>query len=162
MQGSANVKRTLFMAVPMNELVRDFGTIRLSGLVHDGDSSGSDALSGREFPTEYGMANNIQRRTYTPTSTSRLNYLRFSTDDETRWHVYSVGSQSFTAPFVPEGWADPITPQDGRSVVGVNHMSLSVDNTTLEDLAANNGTTLHEIFRHVTSLTMVSQAVPAN
>ncbi len=162
MQGSSTLKRTLFMAVPMNELVRDFGTIRLSGLVHDSDGSLSSALSGRSFPTEFGVANNIQRRTYVPTSTTGLNYIRFSTDDQTRWHVYSVGSQGFTAPFVPEGWADPVSPQDGRSVVGVNHMNLGVEGVTLDGLASNNGTTLDRLFRHVTSLTMISQAIPAN
>ena len=76
--------------------------------------------------------------------------------------VYTMGDQAFTAPFVPEGWPDPVNPGPGRSVIGVNHMSLELERASLEGLVANDGTTLDRVFRKVVSLTMVSQAIPAN
>ena len=166
MQGQKTLKRTLFMAVPMNELVRDFGTIRLSGLVADSELAGSmdDPLKDRSFPTEFGSSHVIQRRTYTPTTSASMNYIRFTNDGDagTRWSVYSVGSQRFTAPFVPEGWDDPMSPPEGRSVVGVNHMCLGIGDTSLEELTSNNGTTLDRLFNLVTEVTMSSQSIPAN
>ncbi len=129
------------------------------------------------FPTQPATLNG---RSYTaaPVADAQIHWVTVASEvvtgtgtqwdgSTTRWNIYyaSAGA-TFTAPSVPASVVgenpkpDPFVPTS-RGVVNVTHVGFRAPNTTLEELAKNNGSTLSSLLDRIDGFAVLNRDIPA-
>lgn len=142
---------TLFLALP-----RAIGAeaARATAIIVRGDPTATVDLSARLFPAFPAIPIMIAGRQYPLVTTAQIALqrveIRSAADTngaQTHWVIYGVGGNTFTGPTVPAGWVDPIA---SSTTAAVTHSGFDLAaGTSLNSLAAHDGSTLSDLFKGV-------------
>lgn len=156
---------TVVIALPISALSGESAGLRTTAFVVRGEpTNGLNDLGSRTYPSIATMSAQTAGRTYTVNSASDvdMHWVTVANDD-TRWNIYFANPASaatFTAPAIPGALtSDPFAP-DNDGEIDVTHSGFQLPAAlTLENLAANNGTTLIDVISAVEGFSAANRKV---